>query len=38
MQKDKEHLSKLKAMVSNHQQWEQFNNYVKVFVMISKLT
>jgi hypothetical protein len=28
MNKDKEHLKKLKGLVNNHQQWEQFSNYI----------
>jgi hypothetical protein len=25
---NKEHLNKLKGLVNNHQQWEQFSNYL----------
>jgi hypothetical protein len=32
MNKDREHLNKLKAMVSNHQQWEQFSSYIDTII------
>jgi len=32
MIKDKEHLNKLKALVSNQQQWGQFSNYIDFLI------
>jgi hypothetical protein len=32
MMQDKEHLNKLKGLVSNHQQWGQFNNYLDILI------
>jgi hypothetical protein len=30
--KDKEHLNKLKGLVSNHQQWDQFSSYLDTII------
>jgi hypothetical protein len=29
---DKEHLNKLKGLVNNHQQWDQFSNYLDMLI------
>ena len=32
MQKDKEHLNKLKPLVNNHQQWDEFCQYLDFII------
>ena len=32
MNKDKEHLSKLKPLVNNHQQWAEFSKYIDFLI------
>jgi hypothetical protein len=32
MQKDKEHLNKLKPLVNNHQQWADFSEYLDYII------